>query len=68
GLRADRDRLGAVLHGTRVGDKLAVDFFRRDVLLHTEITPAERPLDTCYLTLAGDSDERACWLASAGAA
>ncbi len=68
GLRADRERLGAVLRGVEAGATLGVEFFRRDVLLHTEITPAERPLDTCYLTLAGDSDERACWLAPAGPA
>ena len=67
GLRATTDSVRHLLTRRRAGDTLPVHAFRRDELRVTELTLAEAPRDTCWLTLAAklDADVRArrdAWL------
>jgi predicted metalloprotease with PDZ domain len=67
GVRVDRAGLDARLERYRPGDRVAVHAFRRDELLHLEVTLGAAPEDTCYLTLdeAGEAPLklRQGWLA-----
>ncbi|MEO6928911.1 MAG: PDZ domain-containing protein [Casimicrobiaceae bacterium] len=67
GIRASADSLATILLRGPAGTKLGIDAFRRDVLLHFDVTLQEAPDDTAVLTLATDIDaatlaRRVAWL------
>lgn len=55
GWRADPENLGSLLDRTAIGEPLELHVFRREELIRVLLTPAEPPLDTCFLAL----DDRA---------
>ncbi|MEP7062133.1 MAG: PDZ domain-containing protein [Betaproteobacteria bacterium] len=67
GLRASGDTLTSLLGRASPGDRVSVDAFRRDELLHFDVTLDAAPQDTAYLALATDVDaatlqRRNAWL------
>lgn len=66
-LRASAERIAGVLARRRPGETIVVHAFRRDEMITTNVTLAEPPLDTCWLTLEAAIDEatrarRDAWL------
>ena len=59
GVRASIDSLDKLLTTTRAGERIAVHAFRRDELMCFDVTLAEAPLDTCFLTLQADPSHEA---------
>ena len=57
GLKLDAASLTARLAEYRVGDAVTLSVFRRDELMHLNVTLTDAPLDTCYL--AADDDPSA---------
>lgn len=73
GLKATPERVTTTLSRYAPGEQVSVAAFRRDELMTFDVTLAEAPADTCYLTLARDVDEptaarRVAWLGSGAAA
>jgi predicted metalloprotease with PDZ domain len=67
GLAFTLDNSDARLRGYAAGDALELVVFRGDELVTTQVTLADAPADTCYLSLATDADEatifrRKAWL------
>jgi predicted metalloprotease with PDZ domain len=66
-LRATSDTIADLLARRRAGDTVTVHAFRRDELIVADLTFAEAPRDTCWLTLAAKVDaetrlRRDAWL------
>ncbi len=71
GLRANADRLAALLARSEPGTRIGIDFFRRDVLMHADVMLDAPPADTAFLALTPDVDaatlaRRTAWLGAQG--
>jgi predicted metalloprotease with PDZ domain len=67
GLRASSEALSALLARAAPGVRIAVEAFRRDELMHFDVTLDAAPLDTAHLALAPDPDattlqRRVAWI------
>jgi len=67
GIRASSEGLAATLARAAPGTRLAIDAFRRDVLMHFDVVLEAAPDDTAFLTLTNEIGKdmlqrRVAWL------